>query len=382
MNLRFFGILLCAALSFPSWAAASEERFELFGDLRGRFESDFDSQRADGRERMDRDRLRLRARLGVRLHLTDRFSFQARVRTGSSDSQQSPHVTLHDFDDNRRGDLGVVPDQWFLRFDGAEGWAWLGRNSFPFWKPTELLWDDDVTLVGGAAGKDLTATGGTWTLVGGHFALPDGAVDLHGRLTGGQLRFQREEQPWHLQSALGYFAIEGEEGAQNLRFDNGVRDYRIWAASFRLQRQIAGGVASGQWALAFEALRNAETYRPEEISMLASALRVSEARLAEERDGWTASIQWRPDSGDDRWTFTGVLARIEALAVHPSYAQDDWMRWGSATQSDASDYRGYELRARYETSNRSNLVLRFFQVESVVSEQDGSRARLDFNVRF
>lgn len=37
-------------------------------------------------------------------------------------------------------------------------------------------------------------------------------------------------------------------------------------------------------------------------------------------------------------------ADIETLAVHSSYAQDDWMRWGSATQTRASDLHGHELR--------------------------------------
>ena len=74
-----------------------------YGDLRLRYEVDWDSQNGAGVERDDRHRGRLRARLGFNYRLSDGWSFGSRVRTGDSRSQQSPHLTFVTDDGERDG---------------------------------------------------------------------------------------------------------------------------------------------------------------------------------------------------------------------------------------------------------------------------------------
>src|SRR5689334_8311426 len=75
-----------------------------YGDLRLRYELDWDSQNAAGVARDDRNRGRVRARVGLNYQLADDWSFGTRVRTGNSRSQQSPHLTFVS-DDGVRDDL-------------------------------------------------------------------------------------------------------------------------------------------------------------------------------------------------------------------------------------------------------------------------------------
>jgi hypothetical protein len=86
------------------------------------------------------------------------------------------------------------------------------------------------------------------------------------------------------------------------------------------------------------------------------------------------------EAGD--WQFGAWYTRIEALAVNPSYAQDDWVRWGSATQTDSSDLKGFELRAAVGLGHGQNLMARLYLVEAITSQQDGKRFRIDYNVGF
>ncbi len=94
--------VLCAV---PSRADIfSADGFRLYGDFRARLEADWDSQTANGIPRDDRTRIRVRARAGLEYAPDERFTFGLRLRSGSDDSHQSPHITVVDLDDNDTGD--------------------------------------------------------------------------------------------------------------------------------------------------------------------------------------------------------------------------------------------------------------------------------------
>ena len=70
------------------------------------------------------------------------------------------------------------------------------------------------------------------------------------------------------------------------------------------------------------------------------------------------------------------------LSVNASYAQDDWARWGSATQTDSSDFTGHELQGAVALSSQINLVTRLFFVDSITTAAESKRFRVDLNYRF
>lgn len=97
--------------------------------------------------RDNRERLRVRARLGMLAKLTESWSGGIRLATGSTTDRVSTNQTLGQ-DWNK---YALVVDRAYLKFDPAE---WLtvtgGRIPNP-WFSTDLVWDDDLNFEGLAA---------------------------------------------------------------------------------------------------------------------------------------------------------------------------------------------------------------------------------------
>lgn len=68
--------------------------------------------------------------------------------------------------------------------------------------------------------------------------------------------------------------------------------------------------------------------------------------------------------------------------MNASFAQDDWVRWGSATQTRGSNLKGHELRFGYGLAKDLNLLARLYLVESITTVEDGKRFRIDLNYSY
>jgi hypothetical protein len=341
-----------------------------YGDLRLRYEVDWDSQTAAGVMRDDRHRGRIRARLGFNYAFTDEWSTGARVRTGSSRSQQSPHLTFVT-DDGLRDDLDFVVDRYFVQFKHANFAAWGGRNTSPFWQQNELFWDEDVTPTGLAGIFDTPIGDGKLTSSAGAFYLPDGGYELNGQMLAGQVKYSLPIKPSQLTLAGGLHYMHGEEGARNLRNRNGERDYLI-------------GVANAQWSipvkkipitLGADLFYNFMDYDAADVAPFP-------ATDTDETLGYVLSVQVGQLKKLNDWLIGYYYSHIETFAVNASYAQDDWIRFGSGTQTDASDFEGHEIRLGYALSANINLLARLYLVDAITTSQDGNRFRLDLNWRF
>lgn len=152
----------------PRWV----ERLHWYGDLRLREESDFfakdnarnyylDFQKinqAGGVGKVsipflnttqERDRLRIRARLGMDANVTDSLKAGVRITTGNTLDPVSTNQTLGNYGDRYQ----VVWDQAYLRYQrltvGGFPWLtlWGGRLPNP-WLHTDLVWDSDLNFEG------------------------------------------------------------------------------------------------------------------------------------------------------------------------------------------------------------------------------------------
>ena len=155
----------------PSW----QKNIRLFGDLRLRFDatrfpdgndntgsfpdfnrinqgSPFDVAGFEFSPQLNvdenRSRFRMRARAGIHADLGDGFMVGFRAATGNDNSPVSTNQT---FSGNfNKYDLWI--DQAFLRWDGAIGstaaTVSAGRFENPFYKTTNLMWDDDIMFDG------------------------------------------------------------------------------------------------------------------------------------------------------------------------------------------------------------------------------------------
>jgi hypothetical protein len=113
--------------------------------------------------------------LGMNYQFTEEWSAGARLRTGDSRSQQSPHLTFVT-DDGSRDELDFVADRYFVQYKSGPFLSWAGRNITPFWQQNELFWDEDVTPTGLAASYDVKAGPGTLTGTAGHSTCPTGVT--------------------------------------------------------------------------------------------------------------------------------------------------------------------------------------------------------------
>ena len=341
-----------------------------YGDLRLRYELDWDSQTTSGVPRDDRHRGRIRARAGANYRLSDEWLAGVRVRTGSSRSQQSPHLTFVT-DDGSRDQLDFVVDRYFLQYKDSRFTGWAGRNLFPFWQQNELFWDEDVTPTGLAGSYDTRVGDGNLTATAGAFYLPDGGYDVHGQMLAGQLKYALPVKPSLFTVAGGLFYMHGEDDANNLSNRNGERDYLV-------------GVASGQWSMPIrntpltfgaDLFYNFMDYDAEDVAPFP-------AEDDDERLGYVLSVQLGQLKKQHDWLIGYYYIHIETFAVNASYAQDDWVRFGNGPQTDSSDIEGHEIRAGYALSANINLLARLYLVEAITTQQDGNRFRLDLNWRF
>ena len=363
-------------LLFTAGSALAEIKLDevgklgLYGDFRFRFEDDFDSERSSGAERVDRQRLRIRGRIGFNYRPAPLFSVGVRFRTGAWESQQSPHITIHDFEGNSKGPRDFLLDKYFLQIKGERSSAWFGRNSYPFWKQNELFWDDDVTVAGFTGRHNFKPEDAELSLIGGFYFNADGMDHFIGNMVAGQVVYGRKRNGTNFNVATGLFFLLGEEGARNLLDGNGARDYYLWTGD--LQAKFATRIPI---TLGLDLAYNLKSYSSDDPDPFTAANH-------DQKTGAVASVLLGNASKPGGFMVGYYYAWIETFSVHASYAEDDWIRFGNQTQTAASDFQGHEIRGGYAPMKNMLLLARLYIVDAITTVQDGSRFRFDFNYKF
>lgn len=154
------------ANAVPEWV----DRFKLEGDLRLGYQGDRFAkgnapeyyqkvlgQNVDNTTE-DRDRLLMRARLGVNAKVTPDISAALRLTTGSTTSPVSTGQTMGQYGNK----YSFVLDRAYLKAHSDETLPWLtvsaGRIPNP-WFSTNLVWNDDLNFEGAAIQIDPNAQG-------------------------------------------------------------------------------------------------------------------------------------------------------------------------------------------------------------------------------
>jgi len=362
--------LVVASFARADDVSFTEPKVTPYGDLRLRYEHDWDSQTAAGVPRADRDRERVRVRLGLNVDVSPEWSVNVRGRTGDPRSQQSPLLTF-DSSDHTHDDLRADLDRYFVQYKSGPLLAWVGRNGFPFWQQNELILDEDVTPTGAAGSYETKQGAGKLATTFGAFALPDGMLRLNGHMYGGQIKYTLPVQKNQLITAADLYEMQGHNGAHYLRNRNGARDYLIGALKTQWST-MAGGYPL---AIGGDLIRNFESYSAADVAPLP-------ARNTNQKTGYDLSLQLGQLKKARDWQLAYTYAHIETLAVNASYAQDDWVRFGANGQWDGTDIKGHEFRAGYAITKNINIVARAFFVNAITTVQDGNRFRVDVNLKF
>ncbi|MEJ2084477.1 MAG: putative porin, partial [Acidobacteriota bacterium] len=318
---------------------SESRRIEYHGDFRIRLEQDWDSVEGDGTERQDRLRLRVRVRLGVDFNFNEWWSARIQLRSGQHQSQQSPHITIYDFDGGDTGPYQFDFDYWNLSYkkNGIEGW--VGRNQLSFWHQDDLFLIDNVTFAGVGGSYSQRVGGGRLIWRGNYVALPVGMRDFSGTSFIGQLAFERELDGTGFTIAAGVLAsrADADDAAGDLLLtENNTRDYNL----LNLQFQHRSNFLGRPLRLGGDYSHNFEDYGSAPSGSFSAFHR-------NDLDGFVLEALWGRSGAAGDWLVGYFYSHVEALAANSSYIQDDWARWGNSTQARLTNMKGSELRLLY-----------------------------------
>lgn len=362
-------MLLLAAPASADVKVDEKGKLVWFGDLRGRWEDDWDSRRGTGEPRAARDRFRIRLRTGLRWSPRERLSFQARLRSGSTRNHQSPHVTLFHLQSNDYGPRGAWVDQLLLRSSWQRGSLTVGKDASPFWKMTDVLFDSDVPYVGAWGVVERKGERSSHATTLASLAVPDGDAHLdfaeRGWLVGAQHRWERKLARATLTFAPGLYTFQTAAG------DNPVLKDHDWTL-LDLPLQVRTGSGRKSWTWGVELLRNLDVE--------------DDGAPGRQGTGWLASVQRGQVKEKGDWQAALIVSQVQAQAAVTYLAQDDSTRWGTTTQGQGSNYQGVELLFAHAFTKRLNVMARCFVMEGVTKQSaadptvnDGQRFRLDLN---
>jgi hypothetical protein len=313
--------------------------FEPHGDFRIRLEQDWDSLNGDGTERDDRLRLRVRVRVGFDLNFNDRWMARVQLRSGQHKSQQSPHITIYDFDDGDTGPYQFDFDYWFLSYKSGNFEAWAGRNQLSFFHQDDLFLIDNITFagVGGSYHQQLSRGELTWHA--NYVALPVGMRDFSGTSFIGQLAYDLDMESTGLTVAAGVFASRADPddpAGESLPTENNTRDYDLLNLQFQHRSSLMGRPLrlGADYSHNFRDYSQAPTGSFSEFHQ-------------DHLDGYVLEALWGRSGSAGDWQVGYYYSHVEALAANSSYIQDDWARWGTSTQARLSNMKGSELRFLY-----------------------------------
>ncbi len=377
---------LLVALSIGSPVAAqvatrTGSGLDVYGDFRIRLESDWGAHESDGDDLEGRTRARVRARLGATYSPDDHITLGLRVRSGLIEGQQVANITIYDFDGNNSGDADFIFDKWYLEYKVAGLSAWIGRNSVPYWKQNQLYWDDDVIPVGVGANYGTDLGGGNVKLNGGLFSLPAGMQAFSGRLLLGQLVYEHAIAGVNVTAAGAVLAVAADrDDPDRLIFldENGDRDYTTWQVSLQAR--------SDKWKVplrvGFDLAINSKNYDDAPSGSSTEFHRDQNVGYA-----ISAVLGDVKETGD--WQVGYSWAYIQMFAMNNSFAQDDWVRWGTAEQVRDSNFKGHEFFGVIGLPARFSAVAHLFMVNGITLRspdstqlEDGNRVRVDLNYSF
>ena len=345
------------------------DRLVLFGDFRVRLESDFRDDRSN------RQRARLRLRLGANYSLSDQFLIGARVVTGDADDPRSSHITLGDGFNN----LEISLDRAFLTYrplwlDGS--YLTAGKFNNPIYRNPvygELVWDADVNPEGIVGGYTFAGNGALERvdlMLGGYTVLEDSSTDdvymLATQATG---HFAPAEDFSAAASVTYYlYSDPNPDGNSTLLGSN---------AGNAVIDTTGDGLADAFLSdFGIVDLVAATTYTGWSMPLTVSGQYILNTLANSDRDqGWAvgASLGTTQRKGD--WRFYYQWQRIEQDAVFSAFAQDDF--------PFTTNFRGSVFGANYQFTDNIGLHLWTLSASPLTPGGDDVwRLRLDLNVKF
>ncbi|MFY7864416.1 putative porin [Roseateles sp.] len=365
---------------------------------------------------IDRNRMTLRARLGVNAKVSDQMTAGLRLSTGTTTGPTSSSQTLG----TGFNKASLVLDRAFLRWEPRYNMRFMaGRMSNPFYG-TDLLWPDDMGFDGVAAQGDLDIASGVFGFATlGAFPLEEFNTDKRDKWLfgfqagidmsiGNSTQFRGALAAYQFQNVEGERATELPLGPNNPRtatqsylssqYPTSMRQKGntlinlcplasegnstalapctnggpVWGlASKFVPINVTAGVVFKQWdpmelGLTFDWVKNS-AFDLADIRKRAGTAAVE--KLAEQ----TTGLQLRATLGMPRLANTGDWTVFAALR---KFERDSWVDGFTDTtwHLGGTSYKGFQLGGSYAFDRRSTLG---FRLTSTRNLDDGVRIPID-----
>ncbi len=349
-------------------AAAWAERVNIHGDLRYRHEY-FNVEGAK-----DRNRQRIRARVGLTAKLTDTVDLGFQLATGSMDPVSTNQTLSGAFSSK---DVWVDLAYFDWHPTGAPGLNVIGgkmENPFYVAAKTELLWDSDLRPEGMALtykrdfdrGSLFANAGGFWVTERGG----DSDTYMLGAQFGGSIEFCETSK---FTGAIGLYDYDDVEGRTP-----------VFGGDFFGNRSRFMNIADATTPLVF----NENFTQVEAIGELAFKLREVPVKVfgnyvkntaadSDYDEGWLAGFEI--GSSDPRhWKFKYNYRDLERDAVFGTFSDSDFIGGGT-------DGKGHEVGIGYQVNKRVAVGASYFNNDAMMSTRnpiDFERVMLDVKFKF
>ena len=377
---RLLVIFLCVFLyntALFSQENDKQKKLNFKADLRLRTEQDWNSRKSDGTYRDDRFRLRFRVRAQLEYKPNDWASFGIRFRTGYTEKQQDPHLTMGDgYPEFESVPIGF--DKLFLKIQKKWFTGWLGRNTFPFEKSNELFWSDNVSLDGLYVSAKVE-TSPTWidgiTYSGGLFTMLNSFSTFTDDSFIGIVQIKTEHLNKRLKVFPSFYHFNRmpniPDGNETFRFEYSIVQLGAEALVFESPRITMG----------LDLYQNLQNYDKNESV---------QDDFKDQKTGFVGSVVWGNLAKKGDFALGAYFTYLERYAAVDFIAQNDWVRWDYSGQGSRdgrlTNFKGLEVMTGYRISKMLQLRIRYFIVEQLIpygsALENGNRIRLDIDFRF
>jgi len=346
------------------------EKVKIKGYLRTRYEY-IDDESKDN----DRNRARIRARLGVDAEVTPTVDVHFQLSTGGEVDGEGDPVSGNQTMDNAWSSKNIWISQAWADWhpENVSGLHVLaGKIKHPFITPvkSELIWDGDVNPEGAVLkykksldSTDLMANAYGLYLIENKAAGDTGLFGVQGAV---KHKFESFGDKAHVMGSLGYFDyvnIEGEEFILDGDPFGNTTDPTgtLFAEDFELLNVF------GEFGFSVK-----------EIPVTLFADYVTNTAADDEDTGWSAGFQVGKTKKPGSWQFRYLYKDIEQDAVFGTFTDSDFGGGGT-------DHEGHELNLAYQLAKNWQLAGSLFLNEKDVTGgagEDYTRVQLDAIFKF
>ena len=382
-------------LGLPTWI----DRIQWEGDLRLRYERDLFPEGNETPINLDlqgtnitnttedRERWRVRARLGAKLNINDNVKGGIRIVTGGINDPVSPNQTLG----NTGSKYSFSLDRAYLTYQMLDWFSFAGGQITNPWVSSDLVWDSDMSFDGFAANlkprlsENLKgfATAGAFAIqeVEGSDTVIAKGKWLYGAQTG--LVWESSSRT-SLMLGLGYYDFKNVQGVAN---DFGFRNNDKTAPQFRqkgntlydinsanagtlLGREILG-LASQFRLVNFNASLDVEAFSPVHVVLVGDYVKNVGFNMDEVAGknpintiggniGWMAKLQIGMPQTLKRhdWNVHGIYKHLETNAVLDAFTDSDFRLGGT-------NAKGWIVGGNYGLDKNTWLSLRWLSADEI-----------------